>query len=78
MLVAELITSGELDDDVAAMADRTSSRHFSGETISDGIALGHVVLHEPRVTIHEFFSDDLHNENLRLDQGLETLRASID
>ncbi len=78
MLVAELITSGELDDDVAAMADRTTSRHFSGVSISDGIALGHVVLHEPRVTIHEFLSDDLHNENVRLDQGLETLRTSID
>jgi len=78
MLVAELITSGELDDDVAAMADRTTSRHFSGVNISDGIALGHVVLHEPRVTIHEFLSEDLHNENVRLDQGLETLRSSID
>lgn len=78
MLVAELITSGELDDDVAAMADRTSSRHFSGAGISEGIALGHVVLHEPRVTIHEFLSDDTPHETQRLDKGLEELRASID
>lgn len=78
MLVAELITSGELDDGVAGMTDRSTSRHFSGITISDGIALGHVVLHEPRVTIHEFLSDDQDHETNRLDQGIETLRSSID
>lgn len=78
MLVAELITSGELDDGVAGMADRTQSRHFSGTNISNGIALGHVVLHEPRVMISEFLSDDPAHENERLDAGLETLRTSID
>ena len=78
MLVAELITSGELDEGVGDLADRTRARHFSGVGISTGIALGAVVLHEPRVMIHEFLSDDLSSEKNRLDDALKKLRDSID
>jgi len=78
MLVAELITSGELDEGVGAMADRTQGRHFTGTSIGAGIALGAVVLHEPRVMIHDFLSDDQAHEEERLLAGVDTLRLSID
>lgn len=78
MLVAELITSGELDDGVGDLTDRTQSRHFSGTSISDGIALGHAVLHEPRVMISEFLTEDPEAEKQRLAVALEELKRSID
>lgn len=78
MLVAELITSGELDDGVGVVGNRTTALHFNGAGISPGIALGEVVLHEPRVMIHEFLSDDQPAEKQRLDKALEKLRLSID
>lgn len=78
MLVAELITSGELDDGVASLSDRAVSRRFTGIGISTGIALGTVVLHEPRVMISEFLSDDQPIELERLEAGINQLRRSID
>lgn len=78
MLVAELITSGELDNDAGALTDKSQSRHHSGTSIGDGIAFGHVVLHEPRVMIHEFIADDPKRENERLEKALKELRLSVD
>lgn len=78
MLVAELITSGELDNGVGAIADRTQARVFHGTSVSDGIALGHAVLHEPRVMISEFLSEEPEAEKQRLAVALEELRSSID
>ena len=78
MLVAELITSGELDDGIEVYTDRSQARHFLGTGIGGGIALGKVVLHEPRVMIAEFLSDDPEGETRRLYEALDRLRASID
>lgn len=78
MLVAELLMSGELDDGVSTIASRSQARHFSGVGIGAGIALGTVVLHEPRVMIHEFLSDDQELETSRLMVGIDKLRQSID
>ncbi len=78
MLVAELITSGELDEGIGAVSNRTQARHFSGVGIGAGIALGTVVLHEPRVMIHDFLSDDQEIETSRLMVGIGTLRHSVD
>ena len=36
--------------------------HIKGAAISDGIALGHVVLHEPRVIVTNYIADDIQNE----------------
>ena len=78
MLVAELIISGELDDGVGVFANRTQARHFTGIGISTGIATGKVVLHEPRVMIDEFLSDDQEGETKRLNEAILKLRTSID
>ena len=50
----------------------------TGVPLSDGIALGHVVLHEPRVTITNFIADDVQKELKRLDDAIDTLRADVD
>jgi phosphotransferase system enzyme I (PtsP) len=46
--------------------------------LNDGIALGHVVLHEPRVVVTNVIADDVPNERARLDAALTKLRADLD
>src|SRR5450631_3529716 len=56
MLLAELIASGELTALAKPGAEPAARRplHVKGETLSEGIGLGYVVLHEPRVFIKNF------------------------
>src|SRR2546427_10809781 len=54
------------------------SMHKTGAILSDGIALGHVVLHEPRVVINNYNAEDLPKELKRLDTALANLRADLD
>ena len=51
---------------------------ITGISLSDGIALGHVVLHEPRVVITNVIADDVPRELKRLDSSIATLRADLD
>ena len=80
MVLAEMIASGEL----AALAQPGAepaarhSLHKTGAILSDGIALGHVVLHEPRVVITNYIAEDLPKELKRLDTALAKLRADLD
>jgi len=80
MVLAEMIASGEL----AALAQPGAepaarhSLHKTGAILSDGIALGHVVLHEPRVVITNYIAEDLPKEIKRLDTALTKLRADLD
>src|SRR5260370_10157253 len=80
MVVAEMIASGEL----AALAQPGAepaarhSLHKTGAVLSDGIALGHVVLHEPRVVITNYIAEDLPKEIKKLDAALTKLRADLD
>ena len=46
--------------------------------LNDGIALGHVVLHEPRVVITNFIADDVPKEIKRLEAAVETMRSDLD
>src|SRR2546423_11330350 len=48
------------------------SLHKTGAILSDGIALGHVVLHEPRVVITNYIAEDLPKEIRRLDAALRS------
>ena len=52
--------------------------HLQGTSLSDGIALGHVVLHEPRVVITNVIADDVPGEIKRLDAAIAKLRADLD
>jgi phosphotransferase system enzyme I (PtsP) len=80
MLLAEMIASGELQS-LAASADDFATRRplsLSGTPITDGIGLGHVVLHEPRIVVKQIVAEDVKHELSRLDIAVTNVRASID
>jgi phosphotransferase system enzyme I (PtsP) len=80
MVLAEMIASGELSA-LARPGAEPAARHslqLSGSVLSEGIALGHVVLHEPRVVVTNFIADDVQQELKRLDAAINTLRADLD
>jgi phosphotransferase system, enzyme I, PtsP len=80
MVVAEMVASGELAA-LARPGAEPAARHaqqHSGAALSDGIALGHVVLHEPRVVITNVIADDVPKELKRLETAIGTLRADLD
>src|SRR6202163_2923740 len=80
MVLAEMIASGELSALAKPGAEPAVRRtlHLKGSALNEGIALGHVVLHEPRVVITNFIADDLPKESKRLETAIETLRADLD
>ena len=80
MVLAEMIASGELSA-LARPGAEPVARHsmrLEGTALSDGVALGHVVLHEPRVVITDVIADDVPKELKRLDAAIATLRADLD
>ncbi|AEI01563.1 phosphoenolpyruvate-protein phosphotransferase PtsP [Afipia carboxidovorans OM5] len=80
MVLAEMIASGELSS-LAEPGAEPAARiavHKSGTILSDGIALGHVVLHEPRVVITNYIAEDVAREVKRLDMAVTKLRADLD
>src|SRR5258705_8245145 len=80
MVLAEMIASGELSARAQPGAEPAArhSLHKAGAILSDGMALGHVVLHEPRVVITNYIAEDLPKEIKRLDTALTKLRADPD
>jgi len=76
MVLAELLASGE----VQGVNDNRhgGSLVVRGQTISDGIALGHIVLHEPRIVVTQLVSDEPAGERIRLDEAIAKLRETID
>ena len=80
MVLAEMIASGELSAIAKPGAEPAARRplHLSGLSLNEGIALGHVVLHEPRVVITNFIADDVPKELKRLEGAVETMRSDLD
>jgi phosphotransferase system, enzyme I, PtsP len=80
MVLAEMIASGELSSIAKPGAEPAArhTMHVQGTSLSDGIALGHVVLHEPRVVVTNVIADDVPGELKRLDAAISTLRADLD
>ena len=80
MVLAELIASGELrglsgpDTDL----DMVRPMRLEGLSMAEGIGLGHVVLHEPRVVVTNLIAEDLPGEESRLEAAIEKLRLSVD
>jgi len=80
MVLAEMIASGELSSIAKPGAEPAIKPrlHLTGSALADGIALGHVVLHEPRVTVKNVIADDVQKELRRLDDSIVALRADLD
>jgi len=79
MVVAENLISGLVAGSGSDLEISNSlSGVVKGEVISDGIALGHVVLHEPRIVVHKLMADDPVAELDRLEAAIVELRRSLD
>jgi len=80
MVLAEMIAVGELQGLARPGTSLDVKRPLSlkGIPLSDGIALGHVVLHEPRVVVTQLIAEDPDKESRRLDQAIANLRLSVD
>ncbi|MBV9570087.1 MAG: phosphoenolpyruvate--protein phosphotransferase [Alphaproteobacteria bacterium] len=81
MVLAEVVAQGGLFDtaeldEPELRADRP--RSFQGDPLSEGIAIGYAVLHEPRIKVERLIADDPAAELTRLDKALDGLRASVD
>jgi phosphotransferase system, enzyme I, PtsP len=80
MLLAEMIASGELQA-IAGTASAIAIRRplsLQGAPIAEGLGLGHVVLHQPRVVVSKIVADDVGAELGRLETAIEAMRASVD
>lgn len=79
MLVAELLTSGAAAGTGTALdVSKSLAAVIEGEGISEGLALGRVVLHEPRIVVTQIMADDPAAELVRLDAAITDLRTSLD
>jgi len=79
MVIAETLASGGIvSEDVAAETRRDQNARFTGQPISESVALGHVVLHEPRIVVTRLIAEDVDLERRRLQQAVEDLTGQID
>ena len=79
MVIAENLISGAVAGTGAAIEiSRSQPMVIEGEALADGIALGHVVLHEPRIVVTQLMSDNPSVEIERLNAALDKLVAHID
>src|ERR671934_168436 len=65
-------------DDPRTLPTEPAGGVVGGEPISEGIALGHVVMHEPRVVVTKLLAEDTAAELVRLETAVALLRTSLD
>ncbi|MBV1704730.1 MAG: GAF domain-containing protein, partial [Hyphomicrobiales bacterium] len=80
LLLGEMIASGGLKALASPGVDLAVKRPLAlkGVAIADGIGLGHVVLHQPRVAVANLVADDPVAETARLETAIAEVRRSID
>ncbi len=78
MVIAENLISGAVAGAGAIEVSRSQPLVIEGERLSDGIALGHVVLHEPRIVVTQLMADNPSIEIERLNDAIDKLVAHID
>ncbi len=80
MVLAEMIATGELKKITrpGLELDLTRAVTIDGDSYNEGIGLGYVVLHEPRIVVTNLLNEDTETELRRLADALGSLRISID
>ncbi|WOC16612.1 phosphoenolpyruvate--protein phosphotransferase [Pseudochrobactrum sp. MP213Fo] len=80
MVLAEMVASGDLTRLARPGVELTNGRSvsFNGHAYNEGVGLGHVLLHEPRIVVTNLFNEDITHEIARLDEAMGSLRLSID
>jgi phosphotransferase system enzyme I (PtsP) len=81
MVLAEVVAQGGLFnvaelDEPELRIDRPLK--YTGEGLSEGVAVGRVVLHEPRVKVEKMIADNPQDELRRLEAAISKLRVSVD
>jgi phosphotransferase system enzyme I (PtsP) len=81
MVVAELVTAGELvsPQEIASSSDSgLLPQRIKGMTLNGGLAMGHAVLHQTRLTLREMMADDPQAELERLLGAVASMHSAID
>ena len=80
MVMAEMIAVGELEGLArpGTSLDLKRAITISGLGLGEGVGLGHVVLHEPRVVVTALIAEDVEKELARLDEAIAGLRLFVD
>ena len=80
MVLAEMLAAGELQA-LAEAGTATALRRplqQRGAAMAEGVGLGHVVLHEPRVVVKNLIAENVEAELKRLEAAIGEVRTSID
>ncbi|MEM8812955.1 MAG: phosphoenolpyruvate--protein phosphotransferase [Pseudomonadota bacterium] len=80
MVIAEMIATGELQglQTLGSELDLKRAIALQGIPMSEGIGLGHVVLHEPRIVVRNLIAEDVDVELERLETAIREMRLSVD
>jgi phosphotransferase system enzyme I (PtsP) len=79
MVLAEHLVSGAVAGvNTGAQFSRAVGHVLRGHPLSEGLALGHAVLHDARVVVTEIEAKDPEAEARRLEVAVDDLKASID
>lgn len=81
MVLAELIESGELLSPAEMEGDPDMLKQpvsFTGQKLSEGLARGVIVLHEPKIRISRLVSENTEKELSRFEGAIITLREELD
>lgn len=80
MVLAEMIAAGDLPRATHTNGDVNMRRPFTltAQSLNDGIGIGHVVLHEPRIVVTNLFNENSQVEIEKLTKAIGSLRLSID
>jgi phosphotransferase system enzyme I (PtsP) len=81
MVLAELVASGDLVNPIELTPVEGLGllpTRFEGSKLVGGLAMGHAVLHEPRIVIRRIVAEDPALELDRLREALERMQSSLD
>lgn len=79
MVVAEHLVSGAVTGSAAEIEfSKSLTAVAKGEIMSEGIALGHVFLHETRIVVTKLMAEDPKHELGRLESAMSELRSGLD
>jgi len=80
MVLAELAASDSLFGSPEAALESVTllPERLEGLRLNEGLAIGRVVLHQPRVTIRQMVAEDPVRERTRLDAAVERMHSAID
>ncbi|MGN6375882.1 MAG: phosphoenolpyruvate--protein phosphotransferase [Sphingomonas sp.] len=81
MVLSELIANADLIDEAGPAVSRpqtTAALTLSGLKLVDGMASGHAVYHQPRITIEHTVAEDVEAERHRVYAAFDKMREQID